>query len=55
MLARCQRLLQLLHSQALCAVKGDHLQTGSWFEVCTGFKQGDVNAPMLFNYRWTQL
>ena len=21
----------------------------SWFEVCTGFKQGDVNAPMLFN------
>ena len=46
---RLQKMLQLLHSRTECAVKGDHVLTSSWFEVCTGFKQGDANAPMLFN------
>ena len=42
-------MLQLLHSRTECAVKGDNVLTSSWSEVCTGFKQGDVNASMLFN------
>ena len=43
------KMLQLLHSRTTCAVKGDHVLTSSWFEICTGFKQGNVNAPMFFN------
>ena len=42
-------LLKDLHADTLCALKGDHIDRHSWFEVKTGFKQGDVNAPMLFN------
>ena len=46
--AKFLKLLRLLHSQTMCAVKGDHQHVDSWFEVCTGFKQWDVNAPILF-------
>ena len=42
-------LLRDLHTDTKCAMKGDHKDKQSWFEVKTGFKQGDVNAPMLFN------
>ena len=42
-------LLKDLHTDTFCALKGDHKQKDSWFEVKTGFKQGDVNSPMLFN------
>ena len=42
-------LLRDLHTDTWCALKGDHKSAASWFEVKTGFKQGDVNAPMLFN------
>ena len=46
------RVIQLLHSGTQCAVVGDHATEEGWFEVGTGFKQGDVNArtfSMLFN------
>ena len=43
------KLLRDLHLDTMCALKGDHKDRHSWFEVKTGFKQGDVNAPMLFN------
>ena len=42
-------LLRDLHQGTSCALKEDHKSPSSWFEVKTGFKQGDVNAPMLFN------
>ena len=42
-------LLKDLHEDTMCALRGDHFNTNNWFEVKTGFKQGDVNAPMLFN------
>ena len=47
-----KKLLDLIrdsHTHSLCALKGDHRKAESWFEVKTGFKQGDVNSPMLFN------
>ena len=48
-------LLRDLHEGTVCALKGDHKSPESWFKVKTGFKQGDVNAPMLFNSFWTRL
>ena len=42
-------LLRDLHTDTCCAIRGDHKDKQSWFEVRTGFKQGDVNAPLLFN------
>ena len=42
-------LLRDLHEGTQCAMQSDHKGSQSWFEVSTGFKQGDVNAPMLFN------
>ena len=42
-------LLRDLHTDTYCALRGDHQHKESWFEVKTGFKQGDVNAPLLFN------
>ena len=42
-------LLRDLHQGTSSALRGDHKSQSSWFEVKTGFKQGDVNAPMLFN------
>ena len=42
-------LLKDLHADTYCALKGDFTNKPSWFEVKTGFKHGDVNAPMLFN------
>ena len=47
--AKIVALLRDLHKDTQCAMRGDHKSAGSWFEVQTGFKQGDVNAPMLFN------
>ena len=32
-----------------CAMQSDSSKAESWFSVATGFKQGDVNAPLLFN------
>ncbi len=37
-----------LHDGIHCAMKADANQADSWFEVDTGFQQGDVNAPLLF-------
>ena len=36
-------------SKYKCVLQADFSSPDSWFEVNTGFKQGDVNAPMLFN------
>jgi len=42
-------LIQDLHQGTTCAMQADHSRPDSWFDVITGFKQGDVNAPLLFN------
>ena len=42
-------LVRDLHQGTFCALREDHKRADAWFEVKTGFKQGDVNAPMLFN------
>lgn len=42
-------LLKDLHEGTECAMQSDCTGSQSWFPVSTGFKQGDVNAPMLFN------
>ncbi|BDA49971.1 probable RNA-directed DNA polymerase from mobile element jockey [Coccomyxa sp. Obi] len=42
-------LIQDLHEGTTCAMQADHRHPDSWFDVATGFKQGDVNAPLLFN------
>ncbi len=47
--AKLVELLRDLHEGTECAMQSDHDGSHSWFEVSTGFKQGDVNAPMLFN------
>ncbi len=47
--AKLVGLLRDLHEGTECAMQTDHKGSKSWFEVSTGFKQGDVNAPMLFN------
>ena len=42
------QLIQDLHTDTTCALQADKDKKGSWFQVSTGFKQGDVNAPSLF-------
>jgi len=42
-------LIQDLHDGTTCALQLDSHDSQNWFPVCTGFKQGDVNAPLLFN------
>ena len=42
-------LIQDLHDGTTCALQLDSHDSQTWFPVCTGFKQGDVNAPLLFN------
>ena len=42
-------LIQDLHRGTTCAMQSDCSRPENWFEVATGFKQGDVNAPLLFN------
>lgn len=45
------RMLQLikdLHDDTACATQAEDKQS-NWFQVFTGFKQGDVNAPMFFD------
>ena len=32
-----------------CAMQSDCSRPENWFDVATGFKQGDVNARLLFN------
>ena len=47
---RLLKMLQLLlqRSRTACAVKGHHVLASNWFEVCTGLKQGESNAQLLF-------
>ena len=44
-------LIEDLHQGTSCAMQSDSsiCKAENWFEVVTGFKQGDVNAPLLFN------
>ena len=42
-------LIKDLHDNTMCAMQADKGRQGSWFQVSTGFKQGDVNAPLFFN------
>ena len=51
------RAFAWFHESTVCALPGDHKSHESWFQVKTGFKQGDVNAAiiMLFNLFWTLL
>ena len=46
---RDTRESQDLHRGMTCAMQSDCSRTENRFEVATGFKQGDVNAPLLFN------
>ena len=43
------QLIKDLHDNTTCAMQADKERQGSWFQVSTGFKQGDVNAPLFFN------
>ena len=43
------QLIKQLHHNTTCAMQADKDKQGSWFQVSTGFKQGDVNAPLFFN------
>ena len=43
------QLIKDLHTNTTCAMQADKDKQGSWFQVSTGFKQGDVNAPLFFN------
>ena len=43
------QLIKDLHDNTMCAMQVDKGRQGSWFQVSTGFKQGDVNAPLFFN------
>ena len=46
------KMLQLIkgpHDNTTCAMQADKERQGSWFQVSTGFKQGDVNAPLCFD------
>ena len=45
---RLQKMLQLQRSRTACAVKGHRVLASKWHVVCTGLKQGDANAEMLF-------
>ncbi len=47
-----QKLVELLHDlhvDTQCALRDCRDSPAAWFTVRTGFKQGDVNAPTLFN------
>ena len=43
------QLIKDLHDNTTCALQADRGRQDSWFQVSTGFKQGDGNAPLLFN------
>ena len=43
------QLITDLHKDTMCAMQADKSKPASWFQVSTGFKQGDVNAPLFFN------
>ena len=43
------QLIKDLYDNTTCAMQADKDSQGSWFQVSTGFKQGDVNAPLFFN------
>ncbi len=43
------QLIKVLHDNTMCAMQADKGRQGSWFQVSTGFKEGDVNAPLFFN------
>ena len=46
------KMLQLiteLHKDTMCAMQAYESKPASWFQIFTGFKQGDVNAPLFFN------
>ena len=43
------QLIKDLHDNTTCALQADQGRQDSWFQVSTGFKQGDVNAPLFFN------
>ena len=49
-----QQSCAMLPNILLCALTGNHDSRQSWFKVRTGFKQGDVNARMLFNLFFIQ-
>ena len=50
-LQRCysSSLIKDLHDNTMCAMQAEKGRQGSWFQVSTGFKQGNVNAPLFFN------
>ena len=43
------QLIRDLHDNTVCAMQAGKGRQDSWFQVSTGFKQGDVNAPLFFN------
>ena len=43
------QLMKDLHDNTIYALQADQGRQDSWFQVSTGFKQGDVNAPLFFN------
>ena len=48
-----RKMLQLikdLHDNTTCAMQADKNIHGSWFQVSSGFKQGDVNATWASNW-----
>lgn len=47
--AKLVTLLADLHDDTESALKADSSKADSWFQVGTGLRQGDVNAPLLFN------
>ncbi|EIE23429.1 hypothetical protein COCSUDRAFT_33070 [Coccomyxa subellipsoidea C-169] len=42
-------LIENLHLGTTYDMQSDSGRAENWFSVATGFKQGDVNAPLLFN------
>lgn len=42
-------LLRDLHENTQSALRGNHKHADGWFAATNGLKQGDVNAPVLFN------
>ena len=43
------QLLKDLHDSTVCAMQADKGRQDNWFQVSTGFEQGNVNAPLFFN------
>ena len=43
------QLITDLHKDTMCAMQEDKNKPASWSQVSTGFRQGDVNAPLFFN------